>query len=511
VKRDLLRILCSAAALAGLAGVLYATPHGIGLSPDSLGYLGGARSLLAGAGFSAPATGRAITQHAPLYSWLLALAAFPSSDPAAAARWLSAIIFAVNILLLVLLVRAAFGDGPAWTGPLAGLLALSSAPMWHVHLMAWSEPLFIGLCLAAVWSFASHLAVSRKSRLYASAAATALAMLARYAGLSMWLALGTLLLFSKTGPMRRRLADLVGFSVVCLVPFLLLLVRNHLAGGSATNRTAAFHPVTRAQLHEGLATVSSWWMVPAAAPGWIKAAVVGAAGAACAAALVSWSRTRRESAAGHRRSGLPPAVTVSAWSAAAYGAFLLLSISIADANIPLDHRTLAPLLALLLAPCLFAWHALWTRAQRLPARALLLAAAALFVTGGWSASVPWLRESHAEGIGFNNVRWRNSDIVRALRASPAAGPIYSNAPDGIAYWTGREAKRIPARYSKMTRRPDPRFAQEMERLRRDLASGAILVYFRRIGAGSDAEVDALIRELELRPGSFHDDGIIYAR
>lgn len=501
---------CGLAALAGLAGVLYVTPHGIGLSPDSLSYLGGARGILAGAGFSAPATGQAIAQHAPLYSWLLAFAALPSSDPPAAARRLSAIMFAINILLLAALARKACGRRPVWVGPLTALVALSAAPMWHIHLMAWSEPLFIALCLAAVWFFASYLAASPRSRLYAAAAATALAMLARYAGLSLWLALGTMLLFSRTRPIRRRWRDFVAFSIVSLVPFSLLLVRNYLEAGSATNRTAALHPVSRAQLQEGLATVSSWWMVPAGASGWIKAAVVAAVAAVCAAGLVSWSRSRRE-ACTERPIGLPPAVTASAWSTAVYGAFLLLSISFVDANVPLDQRTLAPLFALLSVPAIFALYAGYTKTKRHLLRALSLAVAAVFIAGGWSASYPQLRASRAAGIGFHNVRWHNSGILRALRASPAAGPIYSNLPDGIAYWTGREAKRLPVRDSKMTRRPEPGYALEMERLRRDLAAGALLVYFHRTGSGLGAEVEALIRELALRPGSVHEDGIIYAR
>ncbi|HXF77113.1 MAG TPA: hypothetical protein VNN13_13520 [Methylomirabilota bacterium] len=81
--------------LGGAAAVIAATPWGIGLSPDSAAYIGGARSLIEGMGFSLPTdsgTFAPIIHFPPLYSLLLGAAAIAGADPLSAARWFAALL-----------------------------------------------------------------------------------------------------------------------------------------------------------------------------------------------------------------------------------------------------------------------------------------------------------------------------------------------------------------------------------------------------------------------------------
>ena len=108
-------------ALLGVIGLLLMTRWGIGTSPDSVGYLQAARSIVATSGgvlVRPEGPGAvALTHFAPLYSFLLSFGGLIGLDPLDWARWLNAALFAANVLVVSVLLRDALGGGPA---PLAG-------------------------------------------------------------------------------------------------------------------------------------------------------------------------------------------------------------------------------------------------------------------------------------------------------------------------------------------------------------------------------------------------------
>lgn len=70
-----LSILVPALALLGFAGLLYSTPGGIGLHPDSVVYIGVARNLLRGDGitfFDDAGDIAAVTHYPPLFPMTIA-------------------------------------------------------------------------------------------------------------------------------------------------------------------------------------------------------------------------------------------------------------------------------------------------------------------------------------------------------------------------------------------------------------------------------------------------------
>jgi hypothetical protein len=92
-------------ALAGAIIVLVFTArYGAGLSPDSVGYLGVARNLMAGAGVQTY-DGAAFVVQPPLYPALLALVGYIfHADPLAFAHIVNALIFAAIVYLGGLLI-----------------------------------------------------------------------------------------------------------------------------------------------------------------------------------------------------------------------------------------------------------------------------------------------------------------------------------------------------------------------------------------------------------------------
>ena len=140
--------------LLAVALVLLATRFGIGVTPDSTVYLEAARNLLNGRGLIALAADgelRPMTHYPPLYSSLLALIGLGHVSIAGAARWLQAILFGANVLLVGLVI-ARSARNSFWLPMVGALLMLTAPDVVAIHTLALTEPLFILLavgCLAA--------------------------------------------------------------------------------------------------------------------------------------------------------------------------------------------------------------------------------------------------------------------------------------------------------------------------------------------------------------------------
>ena len=493
--------------------LLLVTPYGVGLSPDSLTYLGAARNIESGRGFTMPPTDEPVAHLAPGYSLVLAAVGALGSGPLVAARWLSAALFGLNIFLIYQLGKNSLGEG--W--PAGGLivavaaLALLARPLWEIHLMAWTEPLFIAFCLAALWALGSSLQTPGRLQLALAGVFLAGAILTRYAGLSVWAACLAGLVLIHRGSVRRRLLDASILSAISLLPFALWSARNLWEAGTATNRTIRFHPITWDRAHEGLSTVASWMLVPVQASGWVKLGVIGSFAAILLGGAAWWLTARRDPGRPSPVGGpVPPVVGLAGLCVLVYPLFLITSLSLVDANTPLDQRILSPLFIFALFPAIFGLGA-WQRilANRRFARLLPVACVAVFALshGAWSYSLA--AKSAREGIGFNGLRWRDAGLIQVLREIPAGQPVYSNSPDAVFFLTGREAKRLPTAFHAMTQAANPHYRAEMSRVGQELAAGGGLVYLDLGGASARLRVETLVRELHLVPRWNFAAGTLY--
>ena len=92
-------------ALTGIVLILKTMPQGLGLSDDSIAYIAGARSMLAGEGYREAwlASDQPVTHFPPAFSSLLALVGLLGIDPLHGARWVNALLFGLNAALLGIL------------------------------------------------------------------------------------------------------------------------------------------------------------------------------------------------------------------------------------------------------------------------------------------------------------------------------------------------------------------------------------------------------------------------
>jgi hypothetical protein len=497
-------------ALCGVAVLHFATAFGIGLTPDSAAYIGAARGLLGGFGLGTPsATGgfSPMVLYAPLFATLLAAMGWAGIDPLEGARCVNSALFAASLLLSGRIIERETGSPSS--ALLGALLLLISVPMLEVHSMAWSEPTFLFLSLLALLWLSRYAERARTGWLIAAAVAVGLAVLSRYAGLSLVGAgiIAVIVCGRRAG--RQTVRDCGIFAAISGFVSSAAFGRNWMVAGTPSGHPAAIHPVTIAQLQRGLQAIAGWLRLD---PGPRRTALAAAAVGTCALVLraVAQRSLRTTQPARH---GVPGSAARTALIfVAAYGVFLLIAISFFDAPTQLDDRILAPPLAWALIGGISGAHRLAADPRRGRwARPLVVIAGMWFAVAQLLHALPWLIEVHRNGQGYAAASWQASEIVARVRALPPPTRIFSNGDDAIYLLTGRLAERIPERVFPTTTAPNDRYEAELTDLRKQLSeSHGVVVYFSRIdwrpNLVSAAELQKILR---LRALYTAVDGSIY--
>jgi len=111
---------------------------------------------------------------------------------------------------------------------------------------------------------------------------------------------------------------------------------------------------------------------------------------------------------------------------------------------------------------------------------IALGVAALILLGSAmnaTRSIAFAQKVHAEGLGYTDVSWRVSPVLRYLRALPPDVAIVTNGTDVIYFLTGRQARMLPA-----WPEPDPTGGavrpEDLATIERRVHPGDVLVYFR---------------------------------
>jgi 4-amino-4-deoxy-L-arabinose transferase-like glycosyltransferase len=246
---------------AALLLALYITPQGMGLVNDSVGYIGGARNILAGNGYSrltGDGTAIPLSNYPPLFSIILAGISLLGVDPLDASRLINVTLFGVNVLLIGVAVRRISGSG--FFGWLGAIIFGFSAPILQTHSFAMSEPLFLCLSFLMLLALERYLEEFKWPWLAVSGFAAGLAFITRYMGLSLF-GTGLIVLVAFLPLWKKCLA--AGFIFLAAgVPLpLVWLVRNMVVAENAANRQIVFHPFPDDKIREGL--LNFWgWLLP---------------------------------------------------------------------------------------------------------------------------------------------------------------------------------------------------------------------------------------------------------
>ena len=452
--------------------LLWSTPFGVGASTDSTIYVDTARSLLEGDGFQSH--GKPLTHFPPVYPLLVAVSGLFGMDPLEGARWLHALLYALNVSLVGII--AYVSTNRSVTGGLCSiLLFLSSGHMLEIHGMAWSEPPFIFFSLSALFLLTLHIARPRVWTLLASSFSLGLALTTRYVGLSLFPPMILCILLFGRKQVKPRIKDSLVLLAIGMSPLTIWLLRNVWVAHSATDRTLSFHPIGLAHLESLGRTVGRLWLSVDRIPFPLVLFAIGLV-------LAGFLLVLRDKLRGKVKLSVHTTVqTIAFLFFVTYVLFLFASISFADAHTPIDARTLSPVYVL---GVIFLISVSWSVSHLRGNPGLwwgFLAFSAVLIGLNSAHALSWSIYLRNEGIGYTNRMWRNSESIAFIESLPKGVRIYSNGGDVIRLLTGRKTVVIPFKTSPEDMSVNLQFGRDVSTMRHDLTqSGALIVYFDNI-------------------------------
>ena len=235
-RPDTFTMLLAALSALGVASVMAREiTYGVVVHWDSIGYIAGARNLLAGEGYS-DMSGSPVRGWPPLYSLLLATASLGTWDPLDVAGPVNAAVFGLTIFTVGRYLRQRLASRflVVW----ACLAVTLSVPLADLASWAMSDPLFILLTTLALVRIDQFLTDGKTSSLVWAAVFSALAWLTRNMGVVLPVLVGLLLLFQPGTPLIRRAGRIAVFSLIAALPIALWVVQSHLLTGYTFDRYA---------------------------------------------------------------------------------------------------------------------------------------------------------------------------------------------------------------------------------------------------------------------------------
>ena len=433
-------------AAGGLAalGVLAMTGEpGPALTPDSVQYLGAARSLVEEGTLRTPHlydwwaadTLRPLSHYPPGLSVALAAPLLLGVPALESARVLMMVSAFVTVGIVVYVVSAAAG---LFVAALVGTAVMMTAAIAMPHRFVWSEPLFL---VVLVLTLACMVQRPRSPLLYG--ALTAMATMVRYAGIFVAPAV-VLWAMLQPGSVRLRIRrGLLAALPIALTVGAWMVSRPRFTEGRLS---AGMSDEPIAVLAEGFNTISRWLLPHAElvlGRMW-RGPIIGALVVGLVALTVRELRRLRHASTDTARGDSIVAmrlVGAAAALAASYLLFVLVSTMVLDHRLALDDRMLAPGILLLeigLAVVLAAWwRSLGARTRAAGAVAFIgwFCASALLTIRTTAAATEHLAMSASGGERGSALHW--------VRSAGRRHTLYSNSPEEIYLEADRVARFPP--------------------------------------------------------------------
>jgi len=398
------------------------------------------------------------------------------TDPLDGARWLHALLFTLNVLLVGIITY--FSTNRSVSGSLCSiLLFLSSAQMLIIHTMAWSESSFLLFSLSALLLLELHIVRSSIWLLLGSSIFLCLALTTRYIGIALLPPMILVTLFLKEARIKARIRDSFILLTIGISPLAFWVLRNIMVAQSATNRTLAFHPFHFTHIRELADTMYDLWL-PISCQDCFKIPQLLFA-LTCGAVFTGFLLVLRDELRGKAKvSASRTMQTLTVLFSITYVSFLFASISFVDAHTPLDARIMSPVHVLVV---IFFVSVSWSISNLRKNPYLWWGFPSFsFLLIGLNAGPALTMATHLrnEGNQYTSRTWRNSESIAYVGSLPKGLIVYSNGPDVISFLTGKEAVSIPHRVDYITNYPNSDFERELWAMKNKLIqNGALIVYF----------------------------------
>ncbi len=445
--------------------MVLATKWGIGLTPDSITYIQGARGISKNLDFTGIGT-----HYPPLYFALLAWSGLFFESILLAARYLHIFIFVANAFLFAYLLKSKTQSQPLFILGLS--IFISAAAIFQTHIMAWSEPIFITFLLLNFHFFSEYLWKGRNQYLILAGVFAALAFLTRYVGITSVITCLYIILFHSQQQLKERFKNAFLFGLVSGAPIFFCLLHNILTQNEITSRSSVLHTISLQRIQQGIETVGAWFFLSMD-----KACLL-----IIFFILSGWLYWKFYHKKNPEHSGDYHLLKVSIIYAVVYVLSLFISISFFDAYTPLDNRILLPVFLCLM----FVMLLLFKKCSdnfRQPTRAVLYVGICVFLL----LQIMTFQKNLAllindgityNGVGYSSKIWITSKSVGYVRSLPGRTVIYSNGPEVINLLLDRPSTMIPQLISPVSRLKNQNFSAEFKNMTEDIKSNnGYLVYF----------------------------------
>ncbi len=457
-----------------VAFVLYATAHGVGITPDSVSYASSAQSFASSFSF---------TQFDGL-----PLTLFPPGFPAVLGVFLAlglsfqftAVFVSVLALVALLIFTFAVGRGLSrsmWRGAFAAAFVGLSSSTVFIGATVWSEGVFCAGVMGVLWVLVSaiHSQSLSRSRITLLVILSAMVLSSRYTGIVIIPIIFVGVFWSQPkGTVRRSLIFSFCVTGLCSIIELSIILRNLLLGAGVFGTRYPAEFTWTGMLHDVLLTLGGY--VSTTFPSfWIQAIGV----AIILAMVLATVRAKSQ----HDNATLLLALFVLLyWIALVYG----------QISTRLDHisfRLVAPALASMVLLVFSAFrlpHARHhhgspnTRVAILTLEGALLALAGWIIIGGVIFTNSVASNYSEMGIGYNRQSFLNSPLASVIAKLPPTAGVAAYDAEGL-YW--------PSKHVPIVMLPIENYycssqcvADQQSEFLQDVANGSV-TYYAYQGAG----------------------------
>ena len=423
----------------------YGTNWGPWAFSDGVGYLVGARNLLAGRGLGLILPSGEfvpLISHPPLYPFLVSLVAIVTRDVITAARWLDVVAFGVLVTLSGILFARVLRSN--WLAvALAGILLVHPAIVL-AYISAMAEPVFLLTGLVGLLLLLIYLDGHKARFLILSAFAIGLAFLTRYAGVA-FVATGIIVLLALDRASRRkRVADAFLLGMISITPVAAFMMWSIVVLGAAPFRVLRQPGSVGDLLIQFLRRIPpvlwSWKpfttevlsLTPGQATTLSTVVAVGALVLLASFGALSFRAIRRGPGIGSQKiaegySGeLLKGLIIFEW------VFLIVfaaSYVFTSPTPDVDRRTLLPVLPVLIMILLVAlYRILQIASENAWIRSLSVVIILFSIVGYTLISAEMIVGMHRTGAGYTSRRWTESKTIAAVRRLPTGIAVISNEP-----------------------------------------------------------------------------------
>lgn len=474
--------------------ITLSTKWGIGLMPDSVQYITGARKLLDGGGIS-----KLGTHYPPLYYYFIAVFGLFSESILDSLRVLHIAIYVMTILTIGILTYR-MTDRSHFYSIGAMLSVALSASMLQIFVVALSEPLFLYFSLVGIYFLSVFFEKNEIGYLVVASMLFGLSFLTRYASAPLVLT-ALLMIASCKSLIGRRVQSICLLFIFSVVPVVSWAMVNYSIGVSI-DRQIKFHPVGYVHWKQFSQTICKWFSY---SNDFCFESVV-----FVLVIYLIYFLCKNRLDSGHAKNiSSQSFVNFSLLFAPIYICFLVFSISLFDAHTPLDNRLLSPVyLFLLLSLILLARKTQVLVSGRYSK--LFVFFVFIFLFSGFSKAGNQMEEYIKSGIGYASPNVVTSGIVKCLRDLNKNKIIYTNAPDLITLYLNRDSYMLPRMINPANMRESAKFVSEINEMADSVRGqqGVIVYFFDIKWRWYLPKVSFLMEELPVKLLYKANDGIV---